>query len=109
MGAVGRSNGGSMDFVSAGAEFSDDRRYRFRLWRRWNVGRVLMVIGLNPSTADARILDPTVTRCVGYAQRWGFGALEMFNLVPFKATPPEAMSRWLREHQQTSEYVAMTT
>jgi hypothetical protein len=36
------------------ALFSDDRLYRYQLWRGWDESRApVMFIGLNPSTADA--------------------------------------------------------
>lgn len=36
------------------ADLSPDRVYRYTLWRSWGTGRgrALVVIGLNPSTAD---------------------------------------------------------
>lgn len=77
--------------LSSGAEFSPDRVYRFRLWRRWEPGPMLMVVGLNPSTADESVDDPTVRRCIGYARRWGFAGLRMLNCFAFRATDPKAM------------------
>ena len=41
---------------------------------------------LNPSTADAQKNDPTIIRCITFAQYWGFGALEVVNLFAYKAT-----------------------
>lgn len=73
--------------------FSDDRIYRFTLWREWdanNSGRVLFV-GLNPSTADETRDDPTIRRCIGYAKAWGFGGLCMANIFAFRATDPAVM------------------
>lgn len=47
-----------------------------------------MFIGLNPSTADETQDDPTVRRCIRYAQSWGYGALYMTNIFAFRATDP---------------------
>ena len=77
----------------AGAEFSGDRTYRFRLWRSWGNGIRLVVIGLNPSTADENKDDPTIRRCIYFARRWGFNGLEMLNLFGFRATDPKALKR----------------
>jgi hypothetical protein len=50
-----------------------------------------MFIGLNPSTATEVEDDPTVRRCQGYAQAWGYGGLVMTNLFAFRATDPRVM------------------
>lgn len=77
------------DRRQAGAVFSDDRRYRYRLWRKWDPSRpVCLFIMLNPSTADETRPDPTVARCVGFAQKWGYGSLEVGNLFAYKSTDP---------------------
>lgn len=47
-----------------------------------------MLIGLNPSTADARNNDPTIRRCIGFARDWGFGRVWVLNLFAFRATYP---------------------
>ena len=71
----------------SGANFSRCRRYRYTLWRRWDPERPLvMIIGLNPSTADACQDDPTIRRCIGFARVWGYGGLVVTNLFD-KATP----------------------
>jgi len=78
--------------LTGGATFSRDRRYRYRLWRRWDRGRpVVAFVMLNPSTADARRDDPTIRRCVGFAQRWGYGGIEVVNLYAYRATDPRAL------------------
>lgn len=58
-----------------GADISPCGAYRYTLWRRWGDGRVLTVIGLNPSTADATQDDPTIRRCIGFARREGCAGL----------------------------------
>ncbi len=74
---------------STGARFSRCGRYRYTLWRRWDAKRQLvMMIGLNPSTADAEKDDPTIRRCIRFARDWGGGGLIMTNLFAFRATDP---------------------
>ena len=76
------------------ASFDASRRWRYRLSRVWDPdGARLAVVMLNPSTADAAVLDPTVRRCVGYARAWGFGALEVVNLFAWRSTDPRALAR----------------
>lgn len=72
-----------------GAIFSPDGRYRYALWRRWNVNLpMLLSVGLNPSKAGATINDPTVTRDIIRADRNGFGGLFKANLYGFVSTDP---------------------
>lgn len=73
----------------SGADFSDCRLYRYALWRRWNPNqRQLVVIGLNPSTADETMNDPTVERCKRRAVALGCGGLVMLNLFALRSTHP---------------------
>lgn len=74
-----------------GAVFSPDRVYRYELRRTWGEGGVVAFIGLNPSTADETLDDPTIRRCIGFAKRWGYGHLVMLNLFAFRATDPREM------------------
>ena len=83
--------------MTGGATFSRDRRYRYRLWRRWDQTRpVVVFVLLNPSTADARHDDPTIRRCLGFARRWGYGGIEVVNLFAYRATDPR-MLRTVRD------------
>jgi hypothetical protein len=70
--------------------------YRYTLHRRWargaGVRRVCFCL-LNPSTADARVLDPTLTRCLGFARRWGFGAMEVVNVFALRSTDPAGLRK----------------
>jgi hypothetical protein len=76
----------------SGATFSKDRRYRYRLWRAWGDPELRCVfVGLNPSTADESNDDPTIRKCVGFAKRWGFGAVDVVNLFAFRSTEPMAL------------------
>lgn len=74
------------------ASFSRDRRYRYRLDRRWADGPRVTWIMLNPSTADAQTDDPTIRRCIDFSRRWDFGEMTVVNLYSWRATRPDALS-----------------
>ena len=77
------------------AVFSDCKAYRYALWRKWespNTGYAVF-IGLNPSTADETNDDPTIKRCIKFADDWGYSGLCMLNLFAFRATDPKVMLR----------------
>jgi hypothetical protein len=72
------------------AEFSENREYRYALSRVWNPSaKKVTFIGLNPSTADENIDDPTIRRCIGFSKSWGGGSLQMINLFAFRSTNPK--------------------
>lgn len=96
----------------AGAVFSTDRKYRYLLWRMWAVQgqlengssglwrddgkfiktpRWMLVAGLNPSKADEKRSDPTVSQMRGRAQRMGFDGLLMVNAHALVSTDPLGM------------------
>lgn len=78
------------------ARFSDDRKFRYRLSRvlhpltprEERLVRVTFVM-LNPSTADAFKLDPTVRKCCEFARLWGADVLEVVNLFALRSPYPE--------------------
>ena len=73
----------------SGAIFDASARYRYRLWRSWNPARPgITFVMLNPSVADAKCNDPTIRRCLGFAQSWGFGSLEVVNLFALCTSDP---------------------
>jgi len=71
------------------AELSQDGFHRFALGRRWGPGAPLNFVMLNPSTADDRHDDPTIRRCIGFAEREGFNAISVVNLFSWRATHPK--------------------
>ena len=97
--------------------FSPCRTWRYTWTHVWDAkGPVLMVIGLNPSTADETRPDPTVTRCVSYAKSWGFGGLIMTNAFAYRATLPRDLRAapdpvgpdndfWLRRMSEGAEII----
>lgn len=72
---------------------SPDGVYRYMLERQWDVGPILPFVMLNPSTADAEQDDPTVRRCIGFAQREGYCGLLVVNLFAYRATDPRELRR----------------
>lgn len=81
-----------MKDIFDGADFSDDRVHRYALFRRLKAdGKVVNFIGLNPSTADEFKNDPTIRRCIGFAEAWGASLLVMTNIFAFRATDPKVM------------------
>lgn len=85
----------SNDLIEAsGAVFDVTGTYRYTLWRVWNINlpRVVFIM-LNPSTADATTDDPTIRRCIRFAQSWGYGALEVVNLFAYCTSDPIQLKR----------------
>ncbi len=80
--------------MEKGARFSESRVHRYALWRIWDKEKpAVMFVGLNPSTADENVDDPTIKRCIDFAKRWGYGSLYMLNLFAFRATKPKDMKK----------------
>jgi hypothetical protein len=78
--------------------------------------RMVQFIGVNPSTAHETKNDPTVSRCMEWARRWGFGIFTMTNLFAYRATDPEVMkafaepvgpdnNKWLAEVAEAAELI----
>ncbi|HEY4183245.1 MAG TPA: DUF1643 domain-containing protein [Kofleriaceae bacterium] len=85
------------------ARFSENRKLRYRLARSLT-GEPIVVendvvqsekrcvfLMLNPSTADAFKLDPTNQRCLGFATKWKFRAMEVVNIFALRSTDPKAL------------------
>ena len=75
------------------ADFSDDRRHRHSLTRRWAGESPMMCafVGLNPSIADSFVDDPTIRRCIGFAREWGYSGLVMLNIFDLVSTDPKGL------------------
>jgi hypothetical protein len=80
---------GEKAMMNKGATFSPCRKYRYTLTRSWNQKQFCLFVCLNPSTADEHIDDPTVRRCIRFAESWGYGGMVMCNLIPFRSTDPK--------------------
>ena len=73
------------------AGLSRCKKYRYWLYRRWRDGPELVVIGLNPSTADAQTDDPTLRRIMCFTHEWGFSAVTVINLFAWRSRFPKEL------------------
>lgn len=80
--------------VRGDAMMSADGRYR-QTMRRWLGGtfpeHYILFIGMNPSTADATVDDPTCAREWSFARREGFSAMMKCNVGDYRATHPKML------------------
>lgn len=83
-----------MPGVKGDATFSPDGKYR-QLMRRWSgeafPDRYVLFIGMNPSTADATVNDPTCAREWTFANREGYTAMVKANVGDYRATDPKML------------------
>jgi hypothetical protein len=78
--------------LQSAAIFSRCRTWRYSLVRQWDpTVQTVVFVGLNPSTADETVDDPTIRRCIRFAREWGYGGLVMCNLFAYRATDPKDM------------------
>lgn len=77
--------------MDSGAVIDSTGTYRYSLYRKWAEGQWMTFIMLNPSTADAAKDDPTIRRCIGFAQAWGYAGVQVVNLFAYRATKPNEL------------------
>jgi len=77
----------------------DNRFWLLRDWSEGRPARTLTYVMLNPSTADGKADDPTIRKCLGFAQRLGYGRMYVVNLFSKRATDPielrNGVGRWM--------------
>jgi len=82
--------------IFGSAHISQCGQYRYELTRSWDATRpTIAFVMLNPSTADAAEDDPTIRKCIKFANRWGFGELRVYNLFNLRTPNPEQL--WSHE------------
>jgi hypothetical protein len=72
--------------------------HEYRLWltRQWSANAVapfLLWVGMNPSTADVNVNDPTISRIIRFSQTFGFRACTICNVMDYRATHPSDLCR----------------
>lgn len=80
------------DSIRSSAVFSTCQQYRYELHREWDTGdKPVLFFMMNPSTATEHVDDPTVKKCRGYAERWGYNHLIVVNMMAYRATNPKVL------------------
>lgn len=76
------------------AIFDEDQAYRYKLIRSWDVHKPHMnFVMLNPSVADDKIDDRTISRCMKFAERENCGGIIVYNLFALRSTDPKQLYR----------------
>lgn len=78
------------------AVFSADRKYRYLLERDLTTSLfvdngICVFIGLNGSKGSETQNDPTLRRCIGFAQAWNYSKFRMTNLYGLMSTDPKGL------------------
>ena len=82
--------------ASFGPEIDPDTKkevFRYDLGRDWGGGHreTIAWFGLNPSTADHKENDRTITREICFSQDWGFKRMLKGNAFAFRSTDPHVL------------------
>lgn len=99
-----------VNYTRKAANFSLCGKYRYTLERSWsrdlftNDGRHCTFGLLNPSDAGESNDDPTTIRCVNFAAYWKFSKMTICNMLPFVATDPKDLKKWLEGDSKEVEY-----
>lgn len=75
-----------MEYTINNYKVNNDDTARFVLGIKGN--NPLIVIGLNPSTANEKKPDRTISKIMGFAEGANFDSIIMLNLYPQRATKP---------------------
>jgi hypothetical protein len=70
---------------------NSDNSCRFALGTEGN--KTLIVIGINPSTADDRTPDQTIKKVIGFVERNGFDSFIMLNIYPQRTPYPDDLHK----------------
>ena len=76
------------------AKFNKARTKRYSLFRKWSDKPITVWIMLNPSVADEKRDDKTISKCIKFSKDWGYGGLYVINLCSDISTcPKETISK----------------
>ena len=68
------------------AGISSDKLFRWWLYRCWDPSKPIVIfVMMNPSTADHRKNDATISKIIRYAIRWGYGGVLVLNIYAIRS------------------------
>ena len=91
-----------MDYTDITCFPPDDKKIRLLLKK--NGKKPLLVLGLNPSTADEKNPDATIRKIMGFAERWGYDSFIMINVYPLRCTLPSDLPKEFDEDLHIQNY-----
>lgn len=67
----------------------------------------LIILGINPSTADESKPDRTISKIMGFCDKWGFDSFIMLNVYPLRATKPSSLPFEfdIQLHEKNMKYI----
>ncbi len=73
-----------------------------RGWMPADPAPACLFVMLNPSTADAENDDPTIRRCIGYGESWGYGEVAVGNLHALRTPSPKVLEAAFKAGQDVT-------
>lgn len=71
---------------------SVNKEHRYILKIDWDPSKLrVCFVMLNPSTANKNFDDPTSLKVTKFADRWGYGGLDIVNLFAYRSPQPSAL------------------
>ena len=82
------------------AKFNKARTKRYFLFRKWSEKPTIVWIMLNPSVADEKRDDKTISKCMKFSKSWGYGGFYVLNLYSDISTCPKKAINKLKTNQE---------
>ena len=82
------------------AKFNKARTKRYFLFRKWSERPTIVWIMLNPSVADEKYDDKTISKCMKFSNCWGYGGFYVLNLCSDISTCPKKAINKLKTNQE---------
>ena len=82
------------------AKFNKARTKRYFLFRKWSEKPTIVWIMLNPSVADEKYDDKTISKCMKFSNCWGYGGFYVLNLCSDISTCPKKAINKLKNNQE---------